>query len=171
MGSSLLECSGDGGEGLLGFTHHDVVGELEGAIGIAAGPGTSNEGAAAKFAGAEKDVAGMEALRVHRADHDQVSGEEIFVTNLLKALVHEADLPGWRAECGYGDEAERRRHGGFGKHFEHAFKAPERGRKARPDHEDVDVGAEGWERDLIFVNGWGEARVGRRHFGQLHMHG
>ena len=108
----------------------------------------------------------MKALRVHGADHDQIGGKKIFVANLLEALVHEADLPRWRTERGDGDEAERRRHGGFGKHLEHAFESPEGGRKARPDHEDVEVAAE-WRE-------WGvsgaEDRVRGECCGQLLVH-
>ncbi len=137
-----------------------MVGVLQGAFGVAAGPGAADEGAAPERLCAGEDVAGVEALRVHGADHDQIGSEEIFVANFLKALVHEADAPGFGAERGDGDEAERRGHGGFGEHLEHAFKAPERGWEARPDHEDTDVRAErrkgsGW-------NGRGNGGYGSR---------
>ena len=170
---SLLERCRDAGEGFFGLADHDVVGILEGAFGVAAGPGAADEGAASERLRADEDVAGMEALRVHGADHDQVGREQIFVANLLEALVHQADLPGGRTERGDGDEAERRGHGGFGQHFEHAFKAPEGGWEARPDHEDVDVAAERRE-DVVRgagSEGYSGNRICRERCGQRLVHG
>ena len=92
---------------------------------------------------------------MHRADHDQVGPQQILVANLLKALIHQADLPGWRTERGNGDEAERRGHGGFGKHVEDTLKPPERRGEARPDHEHVEIGSERWKDRLVTREGAG----------------
>src|ERR1700752_4118804 len=126
-----------------------MIGKLENNFRPGAGPGTADEGAAAESTGAKEDVAGEEALRMHRADHDQIGPEKILVANFLEALIHQPDIPGWRTERGHGDESERRRHGGLGKHVEDALKPPENRGEVRPDHEHVEVASEGRKDRLV----------------------
>ena len=119
-----------------------MIGVLKDHVGLGACPRPADKGAPIESAGAGEDLDCIDALGVHGGDHDEVGGEEIGVRNLVEGVVEEADGPGGRAERGNGDHAEWWGHGGLGNEGEHAFEAPKGRRKTRPDHQDVEVGAE-----------------------------
>jgi len=99
---------------------------------------------------------------MHGTDEDEVGFGEVFVADFLEGMVEDAELPGAGTEGGYGDEAEGRGHGGLGEHLEDAFEAPEGGREAGPDEEDVQVCAEGQKAGSSKGGRRGPIRDGRQ---------
>src|SRR6266700_6657704 len=117
---------------------------------FAASVRTSDHSAPIELGGAFEPLTHALALDPHRTDHHKVGPKQILIAQLFEREVNQADFPLSGTKRGHGDEPERRHEGTLRDDFHHFPKAPKRGKKARPDHENFDRRSEWRERSNLF---------------------